>query len=144
MINAFLILCILNWVPSHAPNFVVEFHSLDNKQDEERYIELYKNSCKNAYAYIIALEMKKAEYTILPWKKFTIFHTYKRQLDQLISTYPKNIHYRYVRLILQEQTPTFLGYNKHIEEDKNFLLYKMQQTDSTDYMDAYIKQHTSL
>lgn len=141
---AFLFLWITNWVSPPEPHFVIDFHALENKQDEERYIELYKDSHIDASAYIIALEMKKAEYTILPWRKWTIFHSQKKRLDQLITSNPQNIHFRYIRLVLQEHSPAFLGYNMHIEEDKNFLLYKMQQTDSTDYMDSYIKQHTSL
>lgn len=144
MINAFLFLWITNWVSPPEPNFVVEFHTLENKQDEERFIELYKDSSIDASAYIIALQMKKAEYTILPWRKWTIFHSQKKRLDQLIISHPQNVHFRYIRLVLQEHSPAFLGYNVHIEEDKNFLLNKMEQTDSTDYMDTYIKQHTSL
>lgn len=144
MINAFLLLCTINWVSPPAPNFVVEFHSLQNKQEEERFIKLYKDSIIDASAYIIALEMKKAEYTLLPWRKWTIFKSQKKRLDQLILSNPQNVHFRYIRLVLQEHSPTFLGYNVHIEEDKNFLLSKLQQTDSTDYMDPYIKQHTSL
>jgi len=113
-------------------------------KQEERFIELYKDSSIDASAYIIALQMKKAEYTILPWRKWTIFHSQKKRLDQLIISNPQNVHFRYIRLVLQEHSPAFLGYNVHIEEDKNFLLNKMEQTDSTDYMDTYIKQHTSL
>ncbi len=126
------------------PEFVTLFHELNNKQEEEFFINSYKDSSVDAIAYVIALEMKKAEYTISPWNKLKIFRTQKKRLNLLIDRNPKNIHLRYVRLVLQEQTPSFLGYNENITEDKNILELMMSQEDSTDYLDKYITQYTSL
>ena len=144
MIKTILIAFIVHQVSQPEPQFVSMFHNLNNKQAEELYINTYKNTSIDMDAYVLALEMKKAQYTILPWRKWTIFSSQKKRLNQLIALYPQNIHLRYVRLVLQEHSPAFLGYNEHIEEDKNFLLLKINQVDSTDYLDRYIKQHTSL
>ena len=130
--------------PVSEKDIVSDFHKLNTKQEEALFIETYKNHSIDASAYIVALEMKKAQYTILPWRKWSIFQTQKESLNQLIKRYPQNIHLRYIRLVLQEQTPAFLGYNEFIEEDKNFLQYKLQEKDITDYMDIYITNNTSL
>lgn len=138
---------LLTWVllqPSSEPKFVNQFHQLTNKEEEESFINQYTNTSVDANAYVIALEMKKAQYTIFPWRKWSIFQTQKKELNQLVSQHPQNVHLRYIRLVLQEQTPAFLGYNTYIAEDKDFLLTLLNKNDSTDYMDTYIKQHTSL
>ncbi len=144
MLKTILLAFIIHQVSQSESQFVSEFHNLNNKQEEELYINTYKNSSVDADAYVLALEMKKAEYTLLPWRKWNIFHTQKKRLNQLITFHPQNVHLRYIRLVLQEHSPAFLGYNEHVEEDKTFLQFIIDQKDSTDYMDNYIKQYTSL
>lgn len=127
-----------------GPDLATQFHSLTDKKTETEFIATYKNQSIDAQAYVLALEMKAAEYTILPWKKLNIFNSKKDELNTLIKDNPDNIHLRYIRLFLQENTPKILGYTDNIEEDKSFLIIKLKEKDSSDYLDKYITKHTSL
>lgn len=54
-------------------------------------------------------------------EKLKHFKTGKSHIEQAISSEPKNVELRFVRLSVQKMAPSFLGYNKKIEEDKKFI-----------------------
>lgn len=143
-----LFLSILFFVQSNIsdpPVYINEYANLSNKQEELIFINKYKNS-KNidVLAYVVSLKMKQAEYKIFPWSKLKIFNKEKKNIEALIKKYPKNIHLRYMRLVIQENLPKILNYNSSIKEDKIFLKNMIKQKDSTDYLDTYIIKNTSL
>ncbi|HFS67906.1 MAG TPA: hypothetical protein ENK67_06800 [Flavobacteriia bacterium] len=128
-----------------TPNFIKEFNNLKGEKSDLIFIKKYENSTKICVeAYVVAVKMRQAKYKWNPIKKMAILNKYKNQLDSLIVQYPKNIHLRYVRLLIQEKAPKILGYNKNITEDKKILQIEMKQKDSTDYLDKYIFKNTSL
>jgi len=145
MIKVMLVSFVLLTINHLEPLFVKEFHNLTSKKMEQDYIDKYHNSTDvSIQAYIIALKMKQAKYSWNPIHKITIFKKQKEKLNDLIKIYPNNIHLRYIRFLLQEQTPKILNYKKHLNEDKEKLKYWLKVIDSTDYLDKYIKQNTSL
>ena len=124
---------------------VEEFHELKTKETEVIFIEKYENSSEpSILAYVIAIEIKQIDYTFNPFTKFKIFKKNKKQLNFMLKENPDDIHLRYIRLVLQENTPSILGYNRFLEEDKLFLKHKMAIVDDTDYLDFYIHKNTSL
>ncbi len=124
---------------------VNEFHELNTEDAEVVFIDKYKNSSNpSIIAYVIAMEMKQAEYIFNPVTKLKIFKKSKNNLNVLIEENPNDVHLRYIRLVLQENTPGILGYNDFIEEDKLFLKNKMTIVDDSDYLDLYIDKNTSL
>ena len=48
-----------------------------------------------------------------------------------------------MRLISQEKTPVFLGYNKNIETDKNFILKNYKNSDDENLI-IYIKKYLNI
>ncbi|CAM1352586.1 hypothetical protein [Tenacibaculum ascidiaceicola] len=130
---------------NNAPDFVVEYHELATKEAELSYIKKYKNSKEvSIQAYVVSLQMKQAKYKMMPWSKLKVFNTEKNKLETLISKNPNNIHLRYVRLVIQENTPSILGYKSSIKKDKQFLKEALQKKDSTNYLHTYIINNTSL
>jgi hypothetical protein len=124
---------------------VEEFHTLETRESEDVFIENYNQSSHpSILAYVCAIEMKEAEYKFNPFSKLKIFKHTKKKLDSLIQTNPTDVHLRYIRLILQEKTPSILGYNDNIDEDKLFLTSKLEILDDSDYLDLYIHKNTSL
>jgi hypothetical protein len=65
--------------------------------------------------------MKQAKYCFFPWRKLSIFNKGKKRLNALIEQHPSNVNLRYIRLVVQENTPSILNYKNKIGEDKNFL-----------------------
>lgn len=128
-----------------ASQVMVEFHGLTTESEEVKFIETYKgNSNATIQAYVVAIEMKQAEYSYNPYTKLKIFQNTKAKLNDLITANPEDVHMRYLRLMLQERCPSFLGYNDHIEEDKKFLKTKLAVQDQSDLLDEYIRKYTSL
>lgn len=128
-----------------VPDFIKEYDTLSNKKEELKYIDKYQGSNNiNIRAYVVSLKMKQAEYKFLPWSKLKIFNSEKRNIENLISKNPNNIHLRYIRLVIQENLPRILNYHSHIKEDKKFLKGMLNKKDKTDYLDKYIIKNTSL
>jgi hypothetical protein len=124
---------------------VKEYHALTNEVTEISFIHKYHGSNDaSVMAYVTSIAMKQAEYTSNPLRKLQLFQENKKILNQLIDTHRTNIHLRYVRLLSQENTPYFLGYNEHIEEDKRILKNILEVEDETDYLDYFIRANTSL
>ncbi len=80
--------------------------------------------------------MKQAENKFNPIIKLVLFKTNKNRLELLIKDNPNNAHLRYVRLLVQEKSPVFLGNKSNIVEDKTFLKRIMNRIDETDYLDT--------
>jgi hypothetical protein len=128
-----------------APVYIVEYHNIENKKEELAFIEKYSKSTKvNIEAYVVSLEMKQAEYKILPWQKLKVFNKGKQKLEKLIEKNNENADLRYVRLVIQQHLPKLLNYNSEIKKDKQFLKELLEIKDSTDYLDLYIKNNTTL
>ena len=122
-----------------------QFHNLDDEAKESLFIEKYETSKDvSIQGYIAVLEMKKAQYVFNPFSKLRIFKQSKKKLNSLIEENPKNVHLRYIRLMVEERTPAFLGYNTNIEEDKKFLVNVLSLEDESDFMDSLIYKNTAL
>ena len=118
---------------------------MTTKEAELAYIANYKNSKEvSIQGYVISLEMKQAKYKTMPWSKLKVFNTNKHKLEELILKNPNNIHLRYIRLVIQENTPGILGYTSSIKKDKQFLKELLQKKDSVSYLHTYIINNTSL
>ena len=68
-----------------------------------------------------------------PYTKFNYFLEGKKQLQQAIENYPQNLELRFLRYTTQLNTPSFLGYNSHMQEDKEFILNKAKLITDTDF-----------
>ena len=64
-----------------------------------------------------------------PLNKYSYFNKGKKLLEDAIKKEPNNIEIRLMRLISQEKTPSFLGYNKNIESDRNFIIKNYKNSD---------------
>ena len=145
MIGLLSLLFILFLSSTNIKEVVEEFHDLDTRESEVEFVENYTQSSQpSILAYVCAVEMKQAKYGYNPISKLRIFKHSKKKIDSLIQTNPTDVHLRYIRLVLQEKTPRFLGYNDYIEEDKTFLSSKLEIIDDSDYLDLYIHKNTSL
>jgi len=60
-----------------------------------------------------------------PAKKIAYFRKGKQLIADAVMLEPDNFEIRFLRFATQSKTPSFLGYNQQIEEDKRFLLDKL-------------------
>ena len=73
-------------------------------------------------AYKACATMMMANYCFNPFRKFSYFNKGKSLLEKCIIQESENIEARYLRYAIQSSSPRYLGYNKSIQEDKEFLL----------------------
>ena len=54
-------------------------------------------------------------------------------LEKSISIEPENIELRFLRLTIQANLPSFLGYSENKENDKAFVLAHLEEAKSDDF-----------
>ena len=84
-----------------------------------------------------------AKHAVNPLSKYSYFNKGKKALDNAVSKDPNNLEIRFMRYISQEQTPAFLGYNKDLKNDKNFILAEYKKSKDED-LNKRIKMHLKL
>ncbi len=94
--------------------------------------------------YKAVLWFLKARDYYNPYKKYESFTKGKKQLESVIKKYPNNIELHFLRLTIQDNLPSFLGYDDNISEDKNFIKTKIKEVkndpDLVERITAYLAQ----
>lgn len=80
-------------------------------------------------AFLGAITMKKANFMKTPKDKIVIFKKGGELLEKSISKEPKNGEFRFLRLVIQENSPKFLGYNTKISEDIKIIKFAYSSFD---------------
>jgi len=109
-------------------------------QEFDTYLSLYKDSkdpTVNGYQSVIWFLW--ADYYVNPLKKWKYYSKGVIKLDQLIESYPDNLELRFLRLTIQENVPKFLGYNKNLKEDKEFIYKNL-----TNILDKDLKKKNNI
>lgn len=83
-------------------------------------------------AYYAAAEMTSAQYKINPAAKIKVFNSGKKILEATILADTTDLEARYIRFTIQQNAPSFLGYNKSISSDKNFIINHLNFFKSND------------
>ena len=78
-----------------------------------------------------------------PISKYSYFNKGKKMLEEAVKKDPNNVEIRLMRLISQEKTPSFLGYDKNIETDRNFILKNYKNSDD-DNLVIFIKKYLNI
>lgn len=68
-------------------------------------------------AYLGAAKTLYAECEFTPWSKYTYFKDGTKLLEAAIKKQPENVEFRYLRFLIQSQSPSFLNYNDQLETD---------------------------
>lgn len=72
-------------------------------------------------AYLGALKVVWARHIINPIAKFSTFNKGKKDIENAVKEAHNNVEIRFIRLSVQKNCPSFLGYNAHIAQDKQFI-----------------------
>ena len=128
-----------------APEYVTSFHAIETSQEEKDYLSKYSSrQDPGVKAYVLTLRIKQLSTLVNPYSKWKGFKKHTASMNALAKANPDNIHVRYCRLMVQEEAPSFLGYNDFLESDRTYLRKKLATKDDTDYMDSFIRSNTSL
>lgn len=78
-----------------------------------------KNSLQ--LSYLGAFQTIWATHVSNPISKLRTFNRGKKKIDQAAMSEPGNVEIRLLRLSVQTNSPSFLGYKNNIDEDKKFI-----------------------
>lgn len=121
-----LIFIILSLVGNSNFN-ITEFYQILSSNDEKLIItsisKLEKNKASSTNkVYLSALYMKQSDFEKDLKTKIEKFKKGAMILEEEISLNTNNVEYRFIRLIIQENSPKILKYNQNIIEDKQMIL----------------------
>ena len=80
-------------------------------------------------AYEGALLMKKASLVGNPKDKLSLMKEGKNKLETTISKNPTIIEYYFLRYMIQDNAPSFLGYNSNLEADRKKIIAEYKNFD---------------
>src|SRR5690554_1053873 len=98
---------------------------------EEMIKELQKNKDENVYlGYLGGFQTVWANHVFNPISKLNTFNEGKKNIEIAIKKDPQNIELRFIRLSVQINAPSFLGYNAQKLEDESFLIQNKKNIES--------------
>ena len=125
---------------------------LQKGENSEEVSKTLISKSKNAYdttkkpiymAFYAVGSFFMAKHASNPLNKYSYFNKGKKLLEDAIKKEPNNIEIRLMRLIFQEKTPSFLGYNKNIESDRNFIIKNYKNSDDENLV-KFIKNYLKI
>ena len=96
-------------------------NSFEEINEKINSLSQIKNKTIIEEAYIAALLMKKSSFEKDLKVKIKTFKKGALILEELIETNQENVELKFIRLIIQENSPKILKYNTKIVEDSNFI-----------------------
>ncbi len=113
-------------------NFLrAEYYKCVSDADRTRILQdkliALKSNRPLVIGFIGALEALKAKHAWNPYKKMDHLSKAVATLDKAIKADPGNIEIRFLRYTVEYFVPAFLGYSKHVNEDKQVIIANIQQ-----------------
>lgn len=84
-------------------------------------LEKTKDNSARHLAYLGSLQTIWAHHVFSPISKLNTFNKGKKNIEQAIKKEPENVELRFVRLSVQKNAPSFLGYKSNVKEDAEFI-----------------------
>ena len=103
------------------------FQAAKNEASAIQLIAVTKNEESNSVikAYNGVGKILMAKYYANPYSKLKTFNEGKEILESAIKTDALNPELRFLRLSIQKNIPSFLGYHKNIAQDKSYLIQQL-------------------
>jgi hypothetical protein len=103
--------------------------NLNRRSDFHDFLESRTVNSATNRAYLGAAKALMAEVVSNPYSKLSYFNDGKELIDEAINMDPKNAELRYLRFMIQQNTPDFLNYSDDINVD--FAILKTEMKNST-------------
>ena len=106
-----------------------DFHS--NEPDKQHLLSVIKDTQYNestiSLAYLGLCEAMMAEHLFLPTSKIGSFNKGKQKVEQAIKNDPENLELRYIRLLIQLNSPKIVNYFTNIPGDLEYFVENLNQ-----------------
>ncbi len=81
-------------------------------------------------AYLGGIQTIRANHVLSPVSKWNTFKNGKQNIETAYKLDPNNVEIRFIRLSVQKNVPSFLGYHSNIKEDEAFIIRNRHTTSS--------------
>ncbi|UBM58894.1 hypothetical protein LAG90_19025 [Marinilongibacter aquaticus] len=137
---------LFHWSVSEAAGTEMQirfaFHRIASENDLNVFISNCESSDWNkADLYKSVATMRKAEYVLSPLKKFEYFKLGKEAIEAFLKANPEDVEVRYLRLMVQNNLPKFLGYSSQMEEDRLFVTRNLESSNLPLDFQSLIRQN---
>jgi hypothetical protein len=97
--------------------------AVENKKLCREMIERFEKKTKNAVeqAYFGGFQAIWAKHAFNPLKKLASFNNGRRAIEAAVEMEPSDVEIRCIRLSVQNNAPSILGYTGNIKEDRDFI-----------------------
>lgn len=97
--------------------------AISEKKICEKMISQLSNNIESDVhlAYLGAYQTIWANHTFSPISKLNTFIEGKKKIEEAVEKSPNNLEIRFIRLSIQKNCPVFLGYNKNINQDTQYI-----------------------
>lgn len=92
--------------------------------------EKARNNSAVHLGYLGGLQTIWANHVFSPVRKLNTFTKGKKNIEQAIKNNPENVELRFIRLSVQRNAPSFLGYGSNMNEDLQFIKNNLHQVGS--------------
>jgi hypothetical protein len=106
----------------------------DGKKANNLFDQLVKLKPANntlQFAYLGATEALLAKHSYNPFSKLSYVNSALIKLNKAVELNNGNIEIRYMRFSVEANMPAYLGYSKHVDEDKKVLIQGLSTTPIT-------------
>jgi hypothetical protein len=126
------------------------YSDFDQKKSVALYDRIVQHPSKSPVilAYKGAAEALLAQYGWNPVTRMNHLKQAAESMNTAVSRDTKNLEVRFLRFYFENSVPAYLGFGKHLEEDKKILLGNIHQftkenfgKDMCDYIMSYMLEH---
>lgn len=114
------------------------YEASDDGDASDKLFEKMKSVNENSLAVHIGFKgmsyLIQAKHSYNPYTKLSYFYEGRDLLESAIKKSPTNIELRFFRYIIQGNTPSFLGYQGNLKEDKALMIRDLPTSGDTDLL----------
>lgn len=111
-----------SFLETQLSNYYLTLREGDLESIKEQIVQLQFLPAKDTLAFAGAMKMKLAGMLSSPAEKLKTFRIGRNSLELAIDKDSSNAEYRFLRLVIQENAPSILGYRINLKEDKELIL----------------------
>ncbi len=132
LIQFIALLSVSSFCGNELDSFRKSFQKVENKVSAESFLksEINSNDLKEKItiiAYKGVCKMMMAQYVSNPISKYSWFNEGKDMLEQSIKM-NRNVENIHLRLMVQMNAPSFLGYSNQIERDVSYIKKNLEKS----------------
>lgn len=140
-----LILISVSILSISISNIHIDLENIMNKEESLNYYikNIPDDSSAELICYRGLFKTAFAEHVFWPMTKLSYFNEGKNEIEQQIKAHPEIVELKFIRLMVQLNAPSFLGYSDNIDKDF-YTVVKSPEGNLKKFMTSNLKKSNGL